>query len=143
MTGPAAHIDLAPGVHVATADVAFDAARAGGAGGQHVNKTASKVLLRVPVRRIVGLGGAARARLRKLAGSRLTAEDDLLLQCDETRSAARNRELVVDRLAKLVAKAMIAPKPRRKTRPGKAAVQRRLDAKKQQGEKKRRRQELD
>jgi ribosome-associated protein len=143
MAEPADRFELAPGVHVAQADVAFDAARSGGAGGQHVNKTASKILLRVPVGAVVGISGAARNRLRKLAASRLTAEDEILLHCDETRSAARNRELVVDRLRQLVAKALIVPKPRRKTKPTRGSVERRLDSKKQLSQKKERRRKPD
>ncbi len=143
MAQPADRFELAPGVHVAQADVAFDAARSGGAGGQHVNKTSSKILLRLPVAAIVGMSGAARSRLRKLAASRLTADDQILLQCDETRSAARNRELVVDRLRELVVKAMIVPKPRRKTKPSRGSVERRLESKKQLSQKKERRRNAD
>ena len=121
----------------------FDAARSSGAGGQHVNKTATKILLRVRITDLLGLQAPAAERLRRLAGARLTADDAILIRCDETRSAHRNRELAVDRLRKLVAKAQIIPKKRRPTKPGRGAIERRLEAKRQQADKKKRRQSLD
>jgi len=136
-------IDLAPGVRVAESAIVLDAARSSGAGGQHVNKTASKILLRVPVSAIRGLPNGAAARLRQLAGTRLTGEDEVLIRCDETRSAHRNREIALQRLAKLVTKALVVPKRRRKTRPTRASVERRLEAKRQHADKKRRRRNPD
>ncbi|MDA3962954.1 MAG: alternative ribosome rescue aminoacyl-tRNA hydrolase ArfB [Planctomycetota bacterium] len=135
---------LAPGVSVATRDLRYEQSLSGGAGGQHVNKTNSRVLLRVHLRALRGLDYAAQQRLRDLLGSRLVAGDDILLRCDETRSASRNRELVLERLQQVVAKAKIAPRKRRATRPTRGSVERRLEGKRQHAQKKtRRRNDLD
>ena len=97
----------------------------GGPGGQHANKTASRVDLRVALAAIP-LPADAAARLAELAGERMTADGDLLLSCDETRSARQNRALVIERLCGLVLAALVRPKPRRRTRRTRGSVERRL-----------------
>jgi ribosome-associated protein len=128
---------LAPGVTIANAALVFSASRSGGPGGQNVNNTSSKIEVRLPVGAITGLSWRAQERLALLAGSRLTADGELILTCDETRSLRANRELVLERLGELVRDAQAVPKPRKRTRPGRGAIQRRLDAKAHTGEKKR------
>ncbi len=113
--------------------------RSSGPGGQAVNKINSRVQLRVLISSIIGLSSRAAERLRRLAGQRCTAEDELLLQCDTHRSQLGNRKQCEARLIDLIAQALIEPKRRRPTRPSKAMIQRRLNQKKQQAEKKRRR----
>lgn len=128
-------IRLAPGVEVPRAVVTFRAVGAGGPGGQHVNKTASACELRVQVADL-GLVEEAAERLRGLAGSWLVGEDELLIVGSATRSFRANRDDCIERLATLVRDALVRPKKRRPTKPSRGAVRRRLDAKKQQGEKK-------
>lgn len=130
-------IRLAPNVCVAVGNVTFTAARSGGPGGQHVNKTESKCELRLAVASIVGMSPFALARLRQLAGSRLTGDDELIISCDETRSLRSNKDMAVERLCELVREALVVPKIRRKTRPKWSSVQRRLNDKAQTGQKKR------
>ena len=132
-----ADLRLAPGVTIAGEALTFSASRSGGPGGQNVNNTSSKIEVRLPVAAIIGLSWRAQERLVMLAGSRLTADGELILTCDETRSLRTNREMVMDRLSELVRDAQAVPKPRKRTRPGRGAIQRRLDTKAHTGEKKR------
>ena len=108
--------------------------RASGPGGQHVNKVSSAVELRFEAARSPALSPAVKSRLKRLAGRRWTKEGAILLQCDETRSQTRNRELVRARLAELIRKALVPPKRRIATKPTRGSIKRRLETKKQRGE---------
>lgn len=110
--------------------------RASGPGGQNVNKTSSAVELRFEADRSPNLPGPVKGRLRRLAGRRWTKEGAVVLQVDETRSQARNREIARQRLADLIAKACQKPKRRVPTRPTLASKRRRIEGKKARGEKK-------
>lgn len=122
-------VHLGPGVHVAEGALTFSNSRSGGPGGQHVNKTESKVELRVAVSAISGLSVRASERLADLAGERLTADGELILVCEETRSQRQNRELVIERLIELVRDARAVPKIRRVSKPTWGSKQRRLQDK--------------
>ncbi|WP_146347105.1 alternative ribosome rescue aminoacyl-tRNA hydrolase ArfB [Falsiphaeobacter marinintestinus] len=107
--------------------------RASGPGGQNVNKVSSAVELRFEAQRSPSLTPAVKTRLKRLAGRRWTNEGAIILQCDETRSQVRNREIVRDRLVDLIRQALVAPKRRIPTKPTKGSQRRRVDAKKQRG----------
>jgi ribosome-associated protein len=120
---------LGPGVEVPEGALTFSTSKSGGAGGQHVNKTESKVELRLQIAAICGLGLRAQERLVLLAGERLTTEGELILTCDETRSQRTNRDLVRERLRELIRDAQAVPKLRRVSKPSWGSVQRRLGEK--------------
>ena len=104
--------------------------RASGPGGQNVNKVSTKVSLRFEADRSPKLSAAVKARLKKIAGTKWTTDGAIILQCDETRSQIRNREIAQDRLKDLIKKALVVPKRRRPTKPSRGAIERRLKSKK-------------
>ena len=115
-------------------DSAIDikAVRSSGPGGQNVNKVSTKVELRLQTS-AMALQGWAMARLRELAGRRLTDDGVLLIAADEHRSQSRNKSECFERLRELLLQANTRPKKRVKTKPTKSSKLRRLDSKKQRG----------
>lgn len=123
-------LHLAPGVDILASLLTFTQIAGGGPGGQHANKTATRVELRLALSALP-IHPEAAARLADLAGERLTTDGELILVCDTTRSARQNREMVIDRLRELVLAALVRPKTRKRTRPSRASKERRLEAKRQ------------
>jgi ribosome-associated protein len=105
------------------------ASRAGGPGGQHVNKTSTRVELIWMLGRSSVITEEQRARIRHKLAQRLDGEGNLRVVVSDTRSQRQNRAIAEERLAILVRRALAIPKPRRKTKPTKSSVERRLSAK--------------
>ena len=124
-------------VVIPAAELSWTAVRAGGPGGQNVNKVATKVDLRFDLPESVALSAAAKRRLEKLAAGRLDARGAVVVTADETRSQRQNLELAREKLAQLIAAALVVPKRRRATKPSKASKQRRVEGKRRTSEKKR------
>lgn len=108
--------------------------RSSGPGGQNVNKVSSAVELRFEAATSPSLTQPVKTRLKRLAGRRWTNEGALVLQVEDTRSQARNREIARHRLAELIRAALTPPKRRIATRPTLGSKKRRLKAKKVRGE---------
>lgn len=103
--------------------------RSSGPGGQNVNKVATAVQLRFSARHSFSLPEGVRARLDKLAGSRLTLEGEIVIRAERFRTLERNRADALERLVALIRRATIVPKTRRPTRPTLAAKRKRLESK--------------
>jgi ribosome-associated protein len=126
-------LEVMPGVVIPCGELQETASRAGGPGGQHVNKASTRVTLRWNAAESVALGPLRRARLLAGLHSRLTGRGELIVHTSRHRSRARNRELARERLAELVRGALAVRRPRRATRPKAAARTRRLEAKRRRG----------
>jgi len=117
-------------------ELQFKAVRSGGAGGQHVNKVSTKIELTFDLENSIAFSNKEKERLRFKLHPRLSKDGLFLLQCDETRSQHKNKELVVLRFLTMIESALQAPKKRKWTKPSKTSVEKRLRAKKMTSRKK-------
>lgn len=117
-------------------ELKFKAVRSSGAGGQHVNKVSSKVELIFDLQNSTEFTDEEKERLLKNLKTRLTKENLILLQCDESRSQHKNKEIVIERFFQLITNGLIVPKKRKATKPSKNSIKKRLEKKKKQAYKK-------
>ena len=117
-------------------ELTFKAVRSSGSGGKHLNKVSSKVELHFFIENSSILNDEQKQLLLKSLGPRLTKDNELILQCDESRSQHKNKELVVKRFLELIKKGLIVPKKRKPTKIPKSVIRKRLKSKKIQSERK-------
>ena len=117
------------------------ASRSGGPGGQHVNTSSTRIELVWNVKTSAVLYDDQRATIIKALGPRIAASGALRVVASDTRSQRQNRQLAEERLAEVVRKALVVKAPRKRTRPTRGAVERRLAEKKLRSERKRGRHE--
>lgn len=117
-------------------ELQFKAIRSSGAGGQHVNKVSTKIELIFDVYNSKSLDDTEKEKVYLKLKNRLTKDSILLLQCDESRSQFKNKELAIRRFLKLFENALKEPKKRKATKPTKSAIEKRLKGKKQAAQKK-------
>lgn len=123
-------------VTIPAGELGFKTSRAGGPGGQHVNKTSSRVTLEWNVETSASISKLEKLRIYKALGGRINSEGVFQISVDESRSQHANRELARRRFAELLKDALKVQKKRVKTRPTLASKTRRVDAKRKTSGKK-------
>jgi len=123
-------------IDVLLTELKFKAVRSSGPGGQHVNKTASKVEVSIAIKEAAAFSEKEKETLLKKLNAKISSEGVLQLSCGETRSQHRNKTIVIDRLLELLTKNLKKTTPRKKTKPSKKAIEKRLTTKKKQALKK-------
>ncbi|WP_438972859.1 alternative ribosome rescue aminoacyl-tRNA hydrolase ArfB [Polaribacter sp.] len=103
-------------------ELQFKAIRSSGAGGQHVNKTSSKIELTFDLENSLALSTNEKELLKEKLASKLTKKNQLILFCEETRSQHKNKELAIKRFLRLLKTNLIKPKKRRPTKPSRASI---------------------
>lgn len=117
-------------------ELEFKAVRSSGPGGQHVNKTSSKVEVYFDIDKSEALTKEEKDRIHKKLSSRISSEGILSFHSSETRSQHKNKALVIEKLIQSLQQSLKRSKPRRKTKPSRGSIEKRLKLKKQQGQKK-------
>jgi ribosome-associated protein len=125
-------LPVAAGVEIPDQELSVSFLRSSGPGGQNVNKVATAVQLRYHLEHSHALSEAAKLRLRRLSGRRLTADGSILIVARNHRTQERNRREAEQRLAELIRRALTVPKVRKATQPTRAAHERRLEHKERQ-----------
>lgn len=130
-------IPIKNGIIIPYHELEITTSRSGGPGGQHVQKTETRVTVRWNVKNTSALSDTLKERVLKNLESRLTAEGDLIIHNSESRSQLQNKKNALANLAAIIRKALFVPKRRMKTRVPKKEKERRLQEKKRRGEIKR------
>jgi len=117
-------------------EIQFKAIRSSGSGGQHVNKVSSKIELKFNLETSKAITEERRELLLKTISERLTKDNIIILQCDETRSQHRNKELAIRRLLDILNRGLVIPKMRKPTKIPRSVKLKRLKNKRQQSDKK-------
>jgi ribosome-associated protein len=129
-------MDVASGIMIPDDELRFTFARAGGPGGQNVNKVASKAILHWDLAANATLPADVKDRLRARQRRRITTEGELVIQGQRFRDQAKNVEDCRARLREMVLEALHVPRPRKATKPSRGSRERRLTAKRKQSQRK-------
>lgn len=132
-------LDVKPGLVIPDEELEYKATTGGGPGGQHVNKTATRITVSFDVAASPTLGEEDRARILERLATRINKEGVLSVTAQSERSQSANRERATERLAELLREALARQKKRRKTRVPRSAVRKRLEGKRQRSDVKRQR----
>ncbi len=128
---------VTPTVRIPVAELELRAITGSGPGGQHVNRSATRVVLRWNVRSTKALSDEQRTRVSAKLASRLDGEGAIRIVAGEFRSQQQNRRAALERLVTIVERALIVHKTRKATKPTRGAIERRLDEKRQRSDTKR------
>ena len=132
------------GIEIPYHELEITTSRSGGPGGQHVNKTETRITIRWNAKETSALSEQLKERVLKNLASRLTTEGYLIIHNSESRSQLQNKKNALAHLAEIVRKALLVPKKRIKTKVPKKAKEKRLQEKKRRGDiKKQRRKKFD
>lgn len=126
-------LEITPSFSMDERELHFEYIRASGPGGQNVNKVATAVQMRFDIANSA-LASDIQGRLIRLAGNRVTADGVLMIEAKHFRTQEQNREDATQRFVDLIRRALVKPKPRKKTKPSAASKERRLKSKKVKGE---------
>ncbi len=138
----ATHLAVNTDVAIPRTELQYRATRAGGAGGQHVNTSSTRIELLWDLPHSTAVSEEQRQRLQAKLAARLDAEGNVRVVASDRRSQQQNRQSAETRLAELVRSALVIPKKRRPTKPTRASKEKRLTDKKHRGERKRNRRDL-
>jgi ribosome-associated protein len=136
---PDGYLEITPDLLLPSSELEFRASRSGGPGGQHVNTSSTRIEVWWDIATSPALTDEQRARLLHRLATRLDGEGRLRIVASESRSQLRNRQAATDRLREIVAAALVVAKPRKRTRPSRAAKAARLEAKRRRAATKRER----
>lgn len=130
-------IEIAPGVEIPETELTFSASRSGGPGGQHVNKTSSRIELRFDLDGSPSFTDEQKGRIRAKLGTRVSKDGVLRIVAATSRSQFANREIALERFREVMERALRRPKARVETRVSTTQKRKRIDAKKARGRLKR------
>ena len=136
---PDGYLEITPHLLLPLSELDYRATRSGGPGGQHVNTSSTRIEVWWDVGASPSLTPGQRERLLGRLATRLDTEGRLRIVASESRSQLRNREAATERLREVVAAALAVPKPRKRTKPSRAAKAARLEAKRRRSATKRER----
>jgi len=120
---------ISDNISIPVSEISISPIRSRGPGGQHVNKVSTAVRLRFDVQASTALPADVKSRLLAAADHRISSDGVVNIRVQDSRSQERNRQLAMERLAELIQPALVEPKKRKKTKPGRKARQKRLDNK--------------
>lgn len=126
-------LEISDAIRIPMTEIVMNAVRSQGAGGQNVNKVATAIHLRFDIQNSGALPDRVKQRLLSLSDHRITDDGVVIIKSQAYRSQDRNRQAALDRLTELIRSNLREPKRRIPTRPGRKAVQKRLDEKTRRG----------